>query len=142
MYAGGEEYKPVCGCDNITYRNECAAIHWGGLSTWTPETVCGNFDFDFRPTALSYQATDNYPARFQAFIKNPNHVNIGIALYIYDDFGKLWYSWNSATGNDGLFPLEAKELPLQTLKQGIYIMIVVVNNEKQTLKFSKLTNDD
>ena len=140
---GAEDFDPVCGCDFVTYRNACAAEHWGGLyfNSWTTENVCGNFAFDFRPTALSYISTDNHPARIQLFIKNLNNVNIPVNVYVYDVYGKLWYTWTAATSLHGKFPLEPNELPLQSLQMGIYVLIVVVNNEKQSLKFGKITNE-
>ncbi len=37
-----EIYAPVCGCDNVTYDNDCYAIRYGGVTSWTQGPCCPN----------------------------------------------------------------------------------------------------
>lgn len=129
--ACGNIYDPVCGCDQVTYRNACAAFFWGGLysNSWTTNTVCGNFDIDFYPTAVSY-----FPAHFNLFMKTPGSA----VLYIYDSFGRLQYSQYFLATYAG--QILSDEIPVQNLFLGIYSAVVVVGGDVQYKKFAKVTN--
>ena len=36
-----QQYEPVCGCNNVTYSNECYAYYYGGVTSWV-EGECEN----------------------------------------------------------------------------------------------------
>ena len=129
------EYKPVCGCDLVTYRNSCAAENWGGLINngfclgWTEGTICGNFDFDFIPSGITYQ-----PIQFSLYMKNPGSAT----LNIYNQYGAILSSdYFNASFTDQII---TRQLNFQSLEIGIFMAVVVVNGERLTKKFGKLIN--
>ena len=34
-------WLPVCGCNGVTYGNDCEAVNWGGVTSWTPGECTG-----------------------------------------------------------------------------------------------------
>ena len=88
-------YQPVCGCDNVTYRNTCAALNWGGIINsgfslpWT-DGICQNtnFDFDFVPNPVSAISQSLSDSHLHIYI-NETLLPTGYVVYIVDMFNKV-----------------------------------------------------
>lgn len=84
------EWKPVCGCDNQTYVNECHAANYYGVFYWT-QGPCEQLDFklhadfSYTPAGRSYQFLNTSVGNYDSFVwqfsdgrytgqRNPKHV--------------------------------------------------------------------
>ncbi len=136
---GAIVYTPVCGCDNVTYINPCAAENWGALINngfykgYTENTVCGNYDFLITPTAFGL---NSYSMHLWFFTKTTGSVYV----YIYDLFGLIKFE-HAFSIYDANVPYEVPEtFDLSYLPQGIYEVIVLFNNEKKFRKIGVVKN--
>lgn len=83
------EWKPVCGCDNQTYVNECHAANYYGVFYWT-QGPCDQLDFtlhadfSYTPTDRTYQFINTSVGNYDNFVwqfsdgryteqRNPKH---------------------------------------------------------------------
>ena len=61
-YSCYEIYSPVCGCDDVTYENDCYAVYYGGITEWTHGPCCNdNGDCDSLDVNFSYSSTATSP---------------------------------------------------------------------------------
>ena len=76
-------FRPVCGCNNKTYRNECVSYNVYGVNTIKNSGVCQEqqFEFDFYPNPAS-----EYINFALEFFDQGN-----MTLQIFDTYGKLMY---------------------------------------------------
>jgi hypothetical protein len=129
-----EDYQPVCGCDDETYRNSDAAYWWGGLNLWS-DGPCGNFDIDLYPNLI----TNNNASitHFRIYMRQP-----GTATFlIYNVFGRLMFSRLFSTSLSNSIIPETESFNLndtQSFPRGMYLAIVVVNGEQKVRKFLKV----
>lgn len=117
------EYRPVCGCNNTTYRNICEATLRYGVNTYT-DGSCSGYEIDIVPTfaqsSLQFTIQQSTP-RFSR-------------MFIFDVWGRLWVEKEIAPAYWDSFSLD-----IAFLMYGSYIMYVYDSNGTVRVKrFVKL----
>lgn len=125
-------FDPVCGCNNVTYRNGCEMYNVGGVNypSTTSNGVCSNdyFYSFFYPNPCNDRINFNMQFAYQEYAP--------VTLQIYSVFGNLMLSqsYTSITSS----PSPPNTIYLTNLKSGMYTLVVRANGVYKITKFVKL----
>lgn len=112
------EFIPVCGCNNVTYRNYCYA-EAATVTQWV-DGPCENVAINVYPNPATYWLYVNVVTKYESDVR----------LFIFDRNGNIAYSnYLTEVTNEYL------TIPVNNLGHGIYIMMAECNGYSQLLKF-------
>lgn len=109
-------FRPVCGCTNKTYRNECVSYNVYGINVIKSSGVCQEqqFEFDFYPNPAHEQI--NFALEF--FDQG------NMTLQIFDTYGKLMFFSHKA-----YIHRFDDVISVNGFRPGLYVITVVSGNK-------------
>ena len=126
-------FDPICGCNNVTYRNGCEMTNVAGVNSPAPGQtgVCPNdlFFYDFYPNPV--RNTLNFNMQFTSLQTAP------ATLQIYNVYGNIVYS--QLLNNLADIPTPPKSISLTGLESGGYVLLIQSKGVSKISKFIKHT---
>ncbi len=111
------DFQPVCGCDGITYRNQCFADN-NGLFNYS-QGICEEIYIDVNPNPT----IDNIYIRL--LLKYEGEADI----FIYNHYGALYYYKKFVRTMDEYLPVN-----IEQFNAGPYIIIAMTGSGTVTIK--------
>ncbi|MEN9459191.1 MAG: hypothetical protein RL135_1796 [Bacteroidota bacterium] len=119
-------YRPVCGCDGITYRHDCDARYRNGVQTWS-DGPCSGFEFDLIPTFVT-----DFDILRLTFVQNTGKP---ATLYLLDYFGKIMIQRTLPASDNFAAPFQFDLPEINSMRPGPYIVIIF--NSQGTYRYKK-----
>ncbi|MCO4820131.1 MAG: hypothetical protein KC517_10960 [Bacteroidetes bacterium] len=115
-------FIPVCGCDQVTYRNECVAFRNGGVNQINYTGVCQN-DYIFATIYPTFVA-DAITLYLQFYDKG------SALIQIRNSYGNVMFSQNYLSLTSRQFSIARTGY-----EPGIYYCFVISGNVSKVIKF-------